>query len=259
MTKNLTTIVLKRGCHEKKSCFLVPWFKKVWEPPLYRTLIPQTGTLNASFSDHLFLWLLGTCFQSTLLTLYCYFRSLEGIYCCDFALSSIKFYEIRTCLLRMFKPVWWYTWCYITQYRTQAFSVNTRWNSKDVSSLEFLVHPGVKKGCEPVNRWTPSRHVLVCPVNSIHYHNDPVVCSAGEARSGNGDDRGRQEWRKCHGKHSCCHILLWSHRETCRDLSLVNKKKAEEERERREERKEKKGTPRGCLRGEKLWERWKVI
>lgn len=100
-----------------------------------------------------------------------------------------------------------------------------------------------------MTRWPPNLRVLVCPVNSIHYHNDPVVCSAGEARSGSGDDRGRREWHKCHGKHSCCHILLWSHRETCRDLSLVNKK-AEEERERRERKERKRHTQR-MLKG---WE-----
>ena len=97
-----------------------------------------------------------------------------------------------------------------------------------------------------VNLWTAelrNRCPLVCPVNSIHYHNDPVVCSAGEACSGNGDDRGQQEWHKCPGKHSCCHILLWSHWETCRDLSLVHKKQRKE-RERREERKEKRHTQR---------------
>ena len=116
-------------------------------------------------------------------------------------------------------------------------------------SLEFLVHPGVRKGCEPVNCWTPHLPVLVCPVNSIHYHNDPLVCSAGEARSGNGHDCGRQEWRKCHGKHSC-HILLWSHQETCRDLSLVNKKKSRG-RERKEGRKERKRHTQRMLEG---WE-----
>lgn len=127
-----------------------------------------------------------------------------------------------------------------------------------MSCLGISGPPSVQKGCEPVNRWTPNRRVLVCPVNSIHYHNEPFVCSAGEVRSGNGDDRGRQEWRKCHSKHSCCHILLWSHRETCRDLLLVTKKSRG--RERKEGKKGKKrGTPRGCWRAEKLWDIWKVI
>lgn len=120
--------------------------------------------------------------------------------------------------------------------------------------LKFLVHPGLKK-----RLWTPELWicVLVCPVNSIHYHNDLVVCSAGETRSGNGDGRCRQEWRKCHGKHSCCHILLWSHRGARRDLSLVHKK-AEEERKKDGGKERKKAHPEDAwgVRNSGTDERW---